>query len=100
LIGPLIGTLHTHTTHAHTHTHTRHIHTTLTHDTDAPRDPTSTGNKPLTSPATNIEFKEEQSTLAPNVFVRGLVLEYTAAQTREWEAAERRWREQGGEQQG
>jgi hypothetical protein len=34
-----------------------------------------------------------QSLLFPNVFVRGLVLEYKEAKTQEWEAAERRWRE-------
>jgi hypothetical protein len=72
-------------------------HPTLTstphHTTPHYTTPHTTGNKPLMSPATNVEFREEQAILAPNVFVRGLVLEYTATKTREWAAAEQRWRE-------
>ncbi len=55
---------------------------------------TSTGDKRLTSPSTNVEIEEgPQAVLVPNVLARGQVLEYKAAKKREWEAAERRWRE-------
>jgi hypothetical protein len=50
------------------------------------------GGKPLSSPSTNVEITDPalcHPLLAPNVLVRGLVLEYKA------EAA-RRWREAGG----
>ena len=55
---------------------------------------TSTGDKHLTSPSTNVEIKEgPQTMLVPNVRARCHVLEYKAAKKSEWEAAERRWRE-------
>ena len=38
--------------------------------------------------------------LAPNVLVRGQMLEYKAAKERAWAEAERRWREAGGGQDG
>ena len=37
----------------------------------------------------------EDARLVPNVHARGQVLEYEEAKTREWEPAERRWREAG-----
>ena len=46
-----------------------------------------TDGKPLTSPSTNLEISAELAILAPNVHVRGQVLEFRAAATREWEAA-------------
>ena len=56
----------------------------------------NTEGKPLTSPKTNLEaVSPEDARLVPNVHARGLVLEYEEAKTREWEAAERRWREAG-----
>jgi hypothetical protein len=56
----------------------------------------NTGNKPLTSPKTNLEFGEVGAQIFPNVLVRGFVIE---AATREWEAAERRWQQWNAEQQ-
>jgi hypothetical protein len=60
-------------------THARHVH--------------KTGNKPLTSPKTNLQIDEGGAQLFPNVVVRGLMVEYKEAETREWAEAERRWRE-------
>ena len=51
----------------------------------------TTGNKPLTSPASNLEIDAAQATLAPVVMVRSMVLDYKAAKTKEWEAAQARW---------
>lgn len=61
--------------------------------TDTPYTVTTTGGLPLTSPTTNLELDAAQATLFPNVTLRGLVLEYREAKTREWETAERQWRE-------
>jgi hypothetical protein len=59
-----------------------------------------TGNKPLTSPQTNMDIKDASlSLLVPNVAIRGLVSDYKAAKKREWAAAERRWQEQQQQQQ-
>jgi hypothetical protein len=55
--------------------------------------PRPTGGKPLTSPKTNLAFAEAQSVVAPNVSLRGLVIEYREQKGREWAAAERRWQE-------
>jgi hypothetical protein len=59
-----------------------------------------TGNKPLTSLKTNLPIDPAGTALFPNVALRGLVIEYVEARTREWEAAERRWQEWVAEQQG
>jgi hypothetical protein len=40
-----------------------------------------------------VRIEEAQAGLAPNVMARGLVLEYTAAKTREWQEAEQRWQQ-------
>jgi hypothetical protein len=55
-------------------------------------------DKPLTSPKTNLVIEPTQAILAPNVLVRGLVLEYKETKKREWEAAERQWRQAGGKE--
>jgi hypothetical protein len=52
-----------------------------------------TGGAPLKSPKTNVVIPAAQAILAPNVLIRSFVMEYKATKTREWEAAERRWRE-------
>ena len=57
-----------------------------------------TDSKPLTSPQTNVEMDPAMITLAPNVHARGLVLEFKAAATREWEAAQREWEQAAGMQ--
>lgn len=57
---------------------------------------TTTGNKPLTSPNTNLVISPGQAIVAPNVLARSQVLEFRAATTRCWEAAERQWREARG----
>jgi hypothetical protein len=64
--------------------------TTHTNHTNTPQ----TGNKPLTSPSTNLPIIDAADTrLVPNVRARGQVLTYKAAKKQEWEAAEQRWRE-------
>ena len=63
--------------------------------------PAFPGKKPLTSPKTNLEIGEAGALLFPNVALRSLISEYTAAKKREWAAAERRWREWAeGQEQG
>lgn len=53
-----------------------------------------TGGRPLTSPTTGVEFKDQAAAvLAPVVLVRGFVSDFRAAKEREWREAERRWRE-------
>ena len=42
---------------------------------------------------TNLEIQPEDARLAPNIMVRGLALKFKEAKIREWEAAEREWRE-------
>ena len=59
-----------------------------------------TVGKPVTSPKTNLVVQPKDVLLLPNVTVRSLVLEFKEATTREWEEAEQRWREQGGEGRG
>ena len=57
---------------------------------------TPTDSKPLTSPSTNVEISAELAILAPNMYARGLVLEFKAATTREWEALQREWEQATG----
>ena len=38
--------------------------------------------------------------MVPNVHARGLVLEFKAATTREWEALQREWEEKGAKGRG
>ena len=50
--------------------------------------------KPLTSPITNLAIDDPaDASLAPNVRARRGLIIYTEAETREWERAERPWRE-------
>lgn len=79
---------------AHTHTH----EPIPSHNPTTP-----TGGMPLTSPKTGLEIDgpaEEGAVLVPNFLVRSFVAKYKATKTREWEAAERRWREWAAEGQG
>ena len=55
-----------------------------------------TEDKPLTSPSTNLGISAEMAILAPNVLVRGQVLEFKAATTREWKALQREWEQAAG----
>ena len=57
---------------------------------------THTEGKPLTSPSTNLEIDPAQAILAANVMVRSFVLDFQQRATRDWEAAQQRWREQAG----
>lgn len=49
---------------------------------------------PLTSPTTNQTIDPAQGVLAPNVAIRGFVLDFKEKTVREWEAAARRWLEE------
>ena len=53
---------------------------------------THTEGKPLTSPSTNLEIDPAQAILAANVMVRSFVLDFQQRATRDWEAAQQRWR--------
>lgn len=55
-----------------------------------------TGNKGVTSPKTNLKLDPKKAHVTENVTVRSLIIEYKEAKAREWEEAERRWREQQG----
>ena len=54
---------------------------------------TTTGKKPLTSPATNLVIDAAQAIIAPNVLARSQVLDYKAAKTKVWEAVQQQWAE-------
>ena len=60
-----------------------------------------TGNKPLTSPKTNLVITiPALAMLFPNVLASGMVLDFKAAATCKWEEQERRWQEWAEKQQG
>lgn len=57
-----------------------------------------TGAQPLTSPATSVEIDATQVVLVPKR-VRGLISDFKATKTKEWEAAEQRWQAWTAEQE-
>ena len=59
-----------------------------------------TEGKPLSSPSTNLEISAEMAILAPNVLVRGQVLEFKAATTRGWKVLQQQWEQKGAEGRG
>lgn len=50
----------------------------------------------MTSPKTNLAIDSAQTTLFPNLALRGVIEQYRATKQQEWEEKERRWREAGG----
>ena len=58
------------------------------------RNAQTSGDKPLTSPVTNLEIDPTMPLLAPAVLVRSFVIAYKEGKARKWEAAMAQWREQ------